>query len=346
MINYPSVSVVILNWNGKRYLEKFLPSICASTYPNLSIVIGDNASSDDSLAFLKNNYPQVTIISNNQNYGFAGGYNEVLNQINSDYYILLNSDVEVEPDWIEPVIRLMESDPKIAAAQPKIRSYKKNEYFEYAGAAGGFIDTFGYPFCRGRIFHTLEPDEGQYNEATEIFWASGAALFIKTRIWTEIGGLDADFFAHMEEIDLCWRLKNKGYKIMYCPESIVYHVGGGTLEAENPYKTYLNFRNSLYTLQKNLPFFKASIMIFSRLWLDILPLLKYYLDGKPQNALAISKAHLHFLTNIFKTAKKSRAIKTAAFNSTGFYKGSVVWQYFVKKKLFFSDYKKLSKASR
>jgi GT2 family glycosyltransferase len=249
MTNLPRVAVVILNWNGINYLKQFLPSVCASTYPNLEIIIGDNASTDESVVYVRDNYPQVKIIINDQNYGFAGGYNKILTQLDHDYFILLNSDVEVEPNWIEPVISLMESDSKIAAAQPKILSQANKHSFEYAGAAGGFIDDFGYPFCRGRLFDTLELDKGQYNESSEVFWASGAAFFIKRPNWLEMNGLDDDFFAHMEEIDLCWRLKNEGYKIMYCADSQVYHVGGGTLQAESPFKTYLNFRNNLVLLQ-------------------------------------------------------------------------------------------------
>lgn len=340
MTNHPSVAVVILNWNGLSYLKQFLPSVCASTYPNLEIIIGDNASTDDSINFIKENYPSIKILVNEKNYGFAGGYNKVLCQLDHDYFVLLNSDVEVTPNWIEPVINLMESDSRIAAAQPKIRSYLNKSFFEYAGAAGGFIDTFGYPFCRGRIFDSLEMDSGQYDENSEIFWASGAALFIKRSNWLEMNGLDANFFAHMEEIDLCWRLKNQGYKIMYCADSLVYHVGGGTLSAENPYKTYLNFRNNLVLLQKNLPFAKSFVIIFVRFWLDFISLLKFIMDKKPQNAQAISKAHVYFLKHLFKNVKKSKLIDKLNFNSSGLFRGSIVWEYFVRKKKSYSSLKK------
>src|SRR5690606_10294121 len=201
-------------------------------------IVGDNASSDNSISFVAEKYPSIRIIQNDQNYGFAEGYNKVLQQVEADYFILLNSDVEVPPTWIQPVIDLMETDPSIAAAQPKIKWQRDKSQFEYAGAAGGYMDLHGYPFCRGRLFDTVESDNGQYNEANEIFWASGAALFIKSKYWKEVGGLDTDLFAHMEEIDVCWRLKNLGYKIMYCPDAEVYHLGGGTLNANNPYKTY------------------------------------------------------------------------------------------------------------
>jgi GT2 family glycosyltransferase len=340
MTNLPRVAVVILNWNGISYLKQFLPSVCASTYPNLEIIIGDNASTDESVDYVRDNYPQVKIIINDQNYGFAGGYNKILTQLDHDYFILLNSDVEVEPNWIEPVISLMESDSKIAAAQPKILSQANKHSFEYAGAAGGFIDDFGYPFCRGRLFDTLELDKGQYNESSEVFWASGAAFFIKRPNWLEMNGLDDDFFAHMEEIDLCWRLKNEGYKIMYCADSQVYHVGGGTLQAESPFKTYLNFRNNLVLLQKNLPAKRAAFIIFIRFWLDFITLFKFLIDGKPKNALAISKAHIYFVKNIFKNIPKAREIDKSKFNRFGLFKGSIVWEYFVKKNSTFSSLKK------
>jgi GT2 family glycosyltransferase len=332
MNNVPRVSVVILNWNGVNYLRQFLPSVCASTYENLQIIVGDNASSDESVSFIEANYPQIKIISNDKNYGFAGGYNKVLDQVEGDYFVLLNSDVEVHPEWIQPVIALMEGDQQIAVAQPKILSQRNKDTFEYAGAAGGFLDIFGYPFCRGRIFDSLELDKGQYNEVTEIFWATGAALFIRKEKWLEAGGFDEDFFAHMEEIDLCWRLKNKGYKVMYCPDSVVYHVGGGTLDAESPFKTYLNFRNNLFLIQKNLSFFHASIVIFVRLWLDLVSLLKFLYDGRPKHARAINKAHTSFFAAIFKNGKKASKISTSHFNSTAMIRKSIVWQYFVLKK--------------
>ncbi|MGB4397965.1 MAG: glycosyltransferase family 2 protein [Daejeonella sp.] len=337
MNNLPSVSIVVLNWNGQSFLEQFLPSICASTYPNLQVIIGDNASTDNSVSFVRSHYSKVRIILNDKNYGFAGGYNKVLDQVESDYYILLNSDVEVEPGWIEPVIELMESDSKIAAAQPKVRSYRAKHMFEYAGAAGGFMDFLGYPLCRGRIFDTVEADTGQYDDVKEIFWASGAALFIRRSRWEEVGGLDEDFFAHMEEIDLCWRLKNIGLKVMYCPNSVVYHVGGGTLSSENPFKTYLNFRNNLILIQKNLPFFHSALVIFCRLWLDLIALIKFLYDGKTKDAWAVNKAHVSFFKDLFKNARKASKIPTAGFNSTGIIKTSIVWHYFALKKKTFKS---------
>ena len=340
MTELPRVAVVILNWNGLDFLKRFLPSICASTYPNLDIIVGDNASNDNSVSFVRENYPQIKISINDQNYGFAGGYNRVLNSLDQDYFVLLNSDVEVEPGWIEPVIQLMEKDRSIAAAQPKILSQSNKKLFEYAGAAGGFIDSFVYPFCRGRIFDSLEVDSSQYDQSSEIFWASGAAFFIKRSKWLEMNGLDEDFFAHMEEIDLCWRLKNKNYKIMYCAESTVFHVGGGTLNAESPFKTYLNFRNNLVLLQKNLPAGKSIVIIFLRFWLDFLSLLKYLMDGKPKNALAISKAHIYFIRNLNRNTVKSRKIPKHTLNKKGLYIGSIVWDYFVRNKKTFTSLKK------
>lgn len=335
---FPKVAVVILNWNGKNYLEKFLPSVMASSYPNLQVIIGDNASTDDSVKFVEEHYPSIRIISNEKNLGFAGGYNQVLSSVEADYFVLLNSDVEVSENWLEPVIKLMESDELIVAAQPKILSYRDKGRFEYAGAAGGFIDRYGYAFCRGRIFDALEEDKGQYDQPTEIFWASGAAFFVRSQAWHQSGGLDADFFAHMEEIDLCWRLKNQGNKIMYCPDSKVFHIGGGTLNAESPYKTYLNFRNNLVMLQKNLPPGKAFRIIFIRFWLDLLSMIKYLLQGSLQNAMAVSKAHFHFLGKLKRNGKKANG-GGSKFNAAGLYRSSIVWQYFGKGVKRFSELK-------
>ncbi|MFM6954227.1 MAG: glycosyltransferase family 2 protein [Sphingobacteriaceae bacterium] len=326
----PSVAVVILNWNGQQHLAKFLPSVLASTYPNLSIIVGDNASTDTSVAWLQKEYPQIQVIKNDKNYGFAGGYNHILARVDADYFVLLNSDVEVTPNWIEPVINLLESKPNAAAAQPKILSHTDKTSFEYAGAAGGFIDFLGYPFCRGRIFDTLEKDEGQYENAGEIFWASGAALFIKKEAWLQASGFDESLFAHMEEIDLCWRLKRLGRQIWYCPQASVYHVGGGTLAAESPQKTFLNFRNNLLMLYKNLPKYKGLAVIVLRFFLDFISLLKFLVDKKKANAWAISRAHVDFLKRIWKKEVK-KAELSGNFNSVGLFPRSIVWQYFVRK---------------
>ena len=299
--------------------------------------MGDNASTDDSVSFLEQNFPTVEIIKNDQNYGFAGGYNKVLERVKADYYILLNSDVEVTPNWIKPVIALMESDAKIAAAQPKIKWQLSKNQFEYAGAAGGYLDIYAYPFCRGRLFNVYEEDHGQYDEKSEVFWASGAAFFIKSKYWKETGGLDADLFAHMEEIDLCWRLKNLNYKVMYCPDAEVYHVGGGTLQTENPFKTYLNFRNNLIIMQKNLPAADAVFRISIRMCIDFIAWWHFLLSGKPKFTLAVSKGHWHFIKSIAKTNSKRMANQTPYIQHTGVYNNSVVWAFFIKKIKYFKD---------
>jgi hypothetical protein len=346
MMHTPKVAVVILNWNGIKYLRDFLPSVLASTWPALEIVMGDNGSTDGSVAFVKSVYPTVTIIENKGNYGFTGGYNRVLTQVNADYYILLNSDVEVEPGWIEPVIAQMESDERIAAAAPKIKSFDSKDYFEHAGAAGGFIDKYGYPFCRGRIFYEIEADRGQYEQPGEIFWASGAAMFIKKKCWDQAGGFDESFFAHMEEIDLCWRLKNMGYKVVYCPQSQVYHVGGGTLNTENPFKTYLNFRNNLLLLKNNLPFWKAFWVISIRFLMDFLALIRFLMEGKRKDAWAVTKAHQNFVRKLFsrKVRKSgspdettSKIVNHKSAMLTGTYSRSIVWDFFVGKRTKFTD---------
>jgi len=336
MKQIPKVAVVILNWNGSFFLEKFLPSVYNSTYQNIEFIIGDNASTDNSIDFVKTNYPSIRIIENSKNYGFAGGYNEVLKFVEADYYILLNSDVEVTANWIEPVIAYMEENPTVAAAQPKIRAYHDKSLFEHAGAAGGYMDAYGYPFCRGRLFHEMETDEGQYNDNQEVFWATGAALFIKAQAWKEAEGFDADFFAHMEEIDLCWRLKRMGYRIAYVGASTVYHVGGGTLNTSNPKKTYLNFRNNLMMLQKNLPFFRSFGVIFLRFWLDLVALIKFLFERKPKDAWAVSRAHQYFFLNFFKNAKKRKSYSTKE-NKKGLYRNSIVWDFYMNKIRKFSE---------
>jgi GT2 family glycosyltransferase len=335
----PSVAVVILNWNGKALLEQFLPGVVKSVYPNLQLIVGDNASTDDSVAFMMTRYPEIRVIVNDHNYGFAEGYGKLLDQIEADYYILLNSDVEVPTNWIQPVIDAMEMDDKIAAAQPKIKWQKNKTQFEYAGAAGGYLDLHGFPFCRGRLFDTVEIDTHQYEDQKEIFWASGAALFIKSKYWKEAGGLDPDFFAHMEEIDLCWRLKNLGYKVIYCPAAEVYHVGGGTLNANNPYKTYLNFKNNLVIMQKNLPLSDAYSRIFIRMCLDFIAWVHFLLQGKPDFAWAINRAHYHFLLSLSKNGMKRTAKQISFLKHTGQYPSSIVWAYFIKKIRFFSQLK-------
>jgi len=334
MTKYPTVAIVILNWNGKFYLESFLPSIYNSIYPNLEFIIGDNASTDNSVEFIRETYPLIRVIENDKNYGFAEGYNQVLKQVEADYYILLNSDVDVNEGWIEPVIRAMEADAEIAVAQPKILSSTQRDTFEHAGAAGGFIDRYGYPFCRGRLFNHVEVDSLQYNDSCEIFWATGAAFFIRSEIWKKSGGFDGDFFAHMEEIDLCWRLKRMNYKIWYCADSVVFHVGGGSLDKSNPMKTFLNFRNNLYLIQKNAAY--PYTTIFIRLWLDLVALLHFLVLGKFKDARAINKAHTQFFKNFYKTKRKRNAIKSP-YKVNKVYKGSIIWNYFIGGRKRFTD---------
>jgi len=336
----PKVAVVILNWNGIHFLQQFLPSVAASTYKNLDIYVADNASTDDSVPFIQQSFPSIKIIQNAENYGFAGGYNEALKKVEADYYVLLNSDVEVTPNWIQPIIDLMESDKTIAACQPKIMAFHNKTQFEYAGAAGGLMDRFGYTFCRGRFFDHCEEDEGQYEEVNEVFWASGAALFVQAKLYHEIGGLDGDFFAHMEEIDLCWRLKRAGYRICYHPQSTVYHVGGGTLPQGNPHKLYLNFRNSLAMLYKNLTTLQLLTIFPVRIALDLVAALKFLLSGAFGDFKAVLKAQFVFFTHLLKWQRKRKEtkqlVKKAQIegkpNQVGLYKGSIVVDYFLKGK--------------
>lgn len=288
------VAVVILNWNGRKMLEKFLPSVVSHTTGDAEVVVADNGSTDDSIAFLKEHYPTLRIIALERNYGFAEGYNRALAQIEADYYVLLNDDVEVTANWIAPVVEQMERDAATAIAQPKLLMYDKRDTFEYAGGAGGYIDKYGYPFCRGRMFNTLERDEKQYDDACDIFWASGAAMFVKASVWKELGGLDGDFFAHMEEIDFCWRAQNCGYKVIYCPESTVYHVGGGTLPKSSPRKTFLNFRNNMALLYKNLPQKQLRWTIVYRIVLDYVAAIKFLCEGHPKEFTAVVSAHKAF----------------------------------------------------
>lgn len=347
---YPEVAVVILNWNGKSFLEKFLPSVCSTDYPFYKIYIADNASTDDSIAFVRNNYPDITIIFNSGNIGFAAGYNEALAQIEADYYVLLNQDVEVTPGWIRPIIEMMEADNRIAACQPKIRSYHQKDHFEYAGAAGGWMDRWGFTFCRGRIFDTTEADEGQYDTPMPIFWATGAALFIRAKLYHEAGGLDPDFFAHMEEIDLCWRLQRMGYRIWCCPQSVVYHVGGGSLAQGSPKKMFLNFRNNLIMLHKNLHGWERFATIFIRLMLDGMAACRSVLMGYPAEIKIILKAHVAFYQWIFSMKKNEhhrqiQHIPSGKINRlSGIYPRSIAWQYFVRRhKTFYILYKHLQK---
>ncbi|MBS1647012.1 MAG: glycosyltransferase family 2 protein [Bacteroidetes bacterium] len=337
----PTVAVVILNYNGKKLLQQFLPTVIACSQSAV-IYVADNASTDGSVLFLQTNFPTVQIISLPKNYGFAKGYNEALKHIKADYFVLLNSDVEVSPLWIEPIIKVMEQDVSIAAAQPNILAYHQKDTFEYAGAAGGFIDTYGYPFCRGRIFNTLEKDIQQYHQTIEIFWATGACMFVRASVYEQLQGFDDFYFAHMEEIDLCWRIKNIGKKIVAVPQSLVYHVGGGTLNKLSPRKTFLNFRNSLLSLTKNnaqgVLFFKIVV----RLFLDGIAGIKFLLEGNIKHTWAIIQAHFSYYKRLRTVLHQRQIFKNTSHykpNHTQIYKGSIVWDYFVKGKRYFTDIK-------
>ncbi|SKB66867.1 glycosyltransferase family 2 protein [Maribacter arcticus] len=319
------IAIVILNWNGEVLLERFLPSAIEHS-KDADIYVADNASTDDSIAFVTTNYPTVKIIKNTENGGFAKGYNDALIHVDADIYCLLNSDVEVTPNWLIPIIDAFSNIPDVAIIQPKILDLLKKDYFEYAGAGGGFIDQLGYPFCRGRIFQTLERDNGQYDDIKEIFWATGACMFVKKNVFEELNGFDADYFAHQEEVDFCWRAKNHGYKIMYVGTSKVYHLGGSTLSNMNPKKTYLNFRNSLFSITKNLPRRKAFIIIFLRLLLDGIAALRFIWQLRFKHFFAIFRAHLSFYRQFRKMYKKREKTK---FIRKYYLTKSIVWSYFV-----------------
>jgi GT2 family glycosyltransferase len=332
----PSVAIVILNWNGRRYLEQFLPSVTAGIYSNQTIVVVDNASTDDSVAFVQNNYSNVQILQHSINHGFAKGYNEALKQLDFDYYVLLNSDVEVTEDWIRPIIRLMETDQTIGACAPKLLQFHNKHLFEYAGAGGGWLDHLGYPFAKGRIFDSCEEDWNQYDQTEPVFWASGAALFVRAGVYHQLNGLDEYFFAHQEEIDLCWRMQRAGYTVYSCPESVVYHVGGGTLPKGNHRKVFLNFRNNLIMMAKNLPFGSALLKISIRFGLDGLSALKSLLAGEGTYFWAVIKAHGGFLYWLI-TEKKSKSPVVQNYRLNGYLRKSIVWQHFILGRRKFSE---------
>lgn len=339
MAESPKVAVVILNFNTADLLRKLIPSVVASTYDNMELVVADNNSSDDSIAAIQSFQDQgVKLLKLDENYGFAGGYNKALAQIEADYYVLLNSDVEVDKNWLEPMVQLAESNPDIAGIQPKILDYNKRTHFEYAGASGGFIDKWAYSFCRGRVFDECEEDKGQYNESMEVFWASGAALFMRANEYHEAGGLDADLFAHMEEIDLCWRLKNRGKQIWVCPESRVYHMGGGTLSKQSARKTFLNFRNNLALITKNVPRKQRARLLLLRLFLDGAAGVKFILGLEFSHCWAVVKAHWNFFFHYRKWSRKAADTKYPAFLShAGVLHKSIVKAYFLNGKKTYSD---------
>lgn len=326
-------AVVILNYNGEKLLQKFLPSVIQHS-SQAEIIIADNNSSDSSVFFIQQSFPEVRVIRLDQNYGFCGGYNRALNQVEADYYVLLNSDVEVTTDWLTPMIRLLDEHPTIAVVQPKVLSYHNKNKFEHAGAAGGFIDALGYPFCRGRVFDFVEDDRGQYNDEREIFWATGACLMIRAAVFKKFGGFDDDFFAHMEEIDLCWKLHRAGQKVFYSGMSTIYHVGAGTLDYRSPKKIYLNFKNGLSLLIKHLRTGELFYKLPLRILLDWVAAFKFLLQGQPQNFGAVIRAHYNFLLDLNRDLIKRRAIHRAypSYSDTMIYKGIVAVDYFLKGK--------------
>lgn len=326
------VAVVILNWNGKQLLEQFLPSVVEFSR-EAKVYVADNASTDDSVAFVKEKFPDVSIVVNDTNTGYAGGYNAALQHIEADIYALVNSDIEVTENWLHPIINTFQEEPTTAIIQPKILDFKNKSYFEYAGAAGGYIDQYGYPFCRGRIFDTLEKDNGQYDTNQEIFWASGACFFIRSTVYKELNGFDTSFFAHQEEIDLCWRATNKGHVIKYLFQSKVYHVGGATLKQGSTQKTELNFRNSLLMLTKNLPQKDLYRVLFIRMVLDGIAGLKFLLEGQPKHLFAVLKAHLSFYQMFSINYNKRGSYQESNY----YYSKNIVFNYFVKKIYFFSN---------
>ena len=330
------IAVVILNWNGRNLLEQFLPSI-EKYSPNAEIIIADNNSDDDSVDFVKKQYPNFRIIKNSENGGYARGYNQALQHVDADVFALVNSDIEVTENWLDSIEDLFNKNEEVAIIQPKILDFKDKKKFEFAGATGGFIDKLGYPYCRGRVFTEIEEDKGQYNKSTEIFWASGACFFIKADVFKEVGGFDEDYFAHMEEIDLCWRAHNLGKKVFYSPESVVYHVGGATLQESNPHKTYLNFRNSLFTILKNAPINEVPILVLSRLILDGIAGMKFVLEGNAKHMFAIIKAHFSFYKHMKKMLDKRDT--RATFSNKYYIHKSVVFQFYVLGKKIFTKLK-------
>lgn len=333
----PRVAIVILNWNGQKLLEQFLPSVLKTNYSNFAIIVADNGSTDDSVKFLEEHYPTIQIIRLSKNLGYAGGYNQALTQVTADYYVLLNSDVEVAPDWIEPMVTLLESDKSIGACQPKLLSWKEKDRFEYAGAAGGWIDSLGYPFAKGRVLDHCEKDTNQYDKSEPIFWASGASLFIRASTFHSLNGFDPFFFAHQEEIDLCWRAQLSGYKIYSCPASIVWHVGGSTLPAGNSQKTFLNYRNNHLMLLKNLPLPQLFWVIPVRFALDAVAAWKSLFSGDPGYWWAVAKAHFAIMAWIVNSKSNNLFPEKRRSPLQGVFKGSILWKYYIKGQKTFTE---------
>jgi hypothetical protein len=334
------IAIVILNFNGSHHLKRFLPSVCRySVSPGNRIIMVDNGSNDDSVSFVRSTFPEIDLIEFSKNNGFAPGYCLALKQVDATYFVLLNSDVEVTPGWLEPLYTAMESDPSMGACMPRMRDYNHPDHFEYAGAAGGFIDYLGYPFCRGRLLSSVEKDTGQYDQPRDIFWASGACMFVRSSAYFRAGGLDEDFFAHMEEIDLCWRMRRTGFSIRAVPESIVYHIGGGTLPNNNPHKLFLNYRNNLYLLFKNLTIIQLVPVLFMRMILDGMSALVYLVNGSGSFCKAVFQAHMAFYKNIPRLIRKRIELKgtIGRVHIKEIYPRSILFDFFVRKKRYFSE---------
>lgn len=335
------VSVVILNWNGKSLMREYLPSVVEYTLgaPDVELVVADNGSDDGSLDFLTAEYPQIRQIDLAHNHGFAEGYNLALAQVDAEYTVLLNSDVKVSPLWLPTLIEYMDQHPDVAACQPKIRSLREPDFFEHAGAAGGYMDFLGYPFCRGRLLSVVEKDSGQYDAPVDIFWATGACLCIRTEDFRAVGGLDARFFAHMEEIDLCWRLRSRGRRVVCLPSSIVFHLGGATLNKENPHKTFLNYRNNLLMLYKNTSRRRFIFVFLFRFFFDYLSSLVFLLSGKRGDAFAVVRARLAFwkMQPVFRLQRMENRSLTTVNPIPEVYRGSILFQYYFGGKRRFSD---------
>jgi GT2 family glycosyltransferase len=326
-------AVVILNWNGLKYLKTFLGTVVKhSVHDDTIICVADNCSTDGSVEWISNNFKDVKLIILDKNYGFAGGYNLALDQLEARYFVLLNSDIEVTEGWLEPLIRFMDNNPDVASCQPKILSYAMRDHFEYAGAAGGYIDKFGYPLCRGRIFNITEKDTGQYDSQVEIFWSSGACMAIRAEAWKKCNGLDDGFFAHMEEVDLCWRFQNSGYRVSYVPDSVVYHVGGGALPYNSPYKVFLNFRNSLFLLYKNLPENKLYKVLFIRKLMDGMAAILFLTKGNFAAIRSIWKAHIAYYRSLSQLKKKRKTVQRAINKRSDkmILNKSIVYEFYVK----------------
>lgn len=327
-------AIVILNWNGKKLLEQFLPSIVNFSSELAEIYVADNASTDSSIGFIKEYYPEVHIVKNTTNDGYAKGYNDALKNIDADIYCLINSDIEVTENWIPPILDVFNKEKNTAIIQPKILDFKARDTFEYAGAGGGFVDLYGYPYCRGRVFNHLEQDNKQFDDVAEIFWASGACFFIRSKVYHELQGFDEDYFAHQEEVDLCWRAQNEGFDVKYVGGATVYHVGGATLQETNPQKTFLNFRNSLLNIIKNVPKQWFLFVVFLRLILDGVAGIKFLLELRPIHTWAIIKAHVSVYVNFYKFLKKRKKLqKKYEYNLHT----SIVWQYFVLRRKKFQN---------